>query len=123
MDDNFNIDSLIEDFTRNAVLQIIKDNWDYFCEVGAVRPMPDFEFCIDTENAKAICCCQPKYGVHEANIMSKQISDLEHNICLETVLDREMLYYSWQLNHIRNFVPALISLFGYYVSDTELLVL
>ena len=30
LDDNFNIDSLIEDFTRNAILQIIKDNWDFF---------------------------------------------------------------------------------------------
>ena len=41
--------------------------------------MLDFEFCINTGNAKAICCHQPKYGVHEEKIMSKQISDLEHN--------------------------------------------
>ena len=71
LDDNFNIDSLIEDFTRNAVLQIIKDNWDSFCEVVSARPMLDFEFCINNGNAKAICCHQPKYGVHEAKIMSK----------------------------------------------------
>ena len=66
-------------FTRNAVLQIIKDNWDYFCEIGAVWPMLDFKFCIDTRNAKAICCLQPKDGVREPKIMSKQISDLEHD--------------------------------------------
>ena len=41
--------------------------------------MLDFEFYIDPGNAKATCCRQPKYGVHEGNIMSKQISDLEHN--------------------------------------------
>ena len=79
LDDNFNIDSLTDDFTRNAVLQIIKDNWDSFCEVGVARSILDFEFCIGTRNSKAICCRQPKYGVHEAKIMSKQISDLEHN--------------------------------------------
>ena len=79
LDDNFNISSMTGDSTRKAVLQIIKDNWDSFCEVGAVWPMLDFEFCINTGNAKAICCHQPKYGVHEEKIMSKQISDLEHN--------------------------------------------
>ena len=79
LDNNFNIGSTIDDSTRNAVIQIIKDNWDSFCEVGAARPMLDFEFCIDTGDAKPTCCRQPKYGVHEGKIMSKQISDLENN--------------------------------------------
>ena len=30
MDDNFNIDSMTDDFTRQAYLQIIKDSWDSF---------------------------------------------------------------------------------------------
>ena len=60
------------------VLQIIKDNWDSLWEVRAVRPMLNFEFWIDTENKKAICCHQPKYRVYEAKIVSKQISYLEN---------------------------------------------
>ena len=79
LDNNFNIGSTTDESNRNAVIQIIKDNWDSFCEVGAARPMLDFEFCIDTGDAKPTCCRQPKYGVHEGKIMSKQISDLENN--------------------------------------------
>ena len=56
LDDNFNIDSMTDDFTHKTVLQIIKDDWDYFCKVGAARPMLDFKFCIDTGNAELICC-------------------------------------------------------------------
>ena len=79
LDGNFNIGSTTDDFTCKAVLQIIKDNWDSFCVVGAARPMLDSEFCIDNGKAKATCCHQPKYGVHEVKIMSKQSSNLEHN--------------------------------------------
>ena len=68
LDDNFNIDSMTDDFTHKVFLQIIKYNWDYFCEVGAARPMLDFEFCIDIGNIKTICSRQPKYGVHKAKI-------------------------------------------------------
>ena len=56
LDPNFNIGFMIEDFTHKAVQQIIKDNWDSVCEVGVARPMLDFEFYIDTGNAKATCC-------------------------------------------------------------------
>ena len=31
LDDNFNIGFMTDYFIRNAVLQIIKDNWDSFC--------------------------------------------------------------------------------------------
>ena len=79
LDENFNIDIMTDDFTRKAVLQIMKDNWDSFCEVGAARPMLDFEFCINTGNVKEIYCRQPEYSVYEAKIIWKQIADLENN--------------------------------------------
>ena len=82
LDDNFNIDFMTDDFTRKAVLHIIKDNWHYFCDVGSVQSILAFEFFIDTRNAKETCCRQSKYSVHEAKIMSKQISDLENNKCI-----------------------------------------
>ena len=53
---NVNIDSMTDNFTRQYFLQIIKDSWDYFCEVGASQSMLDFEFCINTGNAKTIGC-------------------------------------------------------------------
>ena len=96
LDDNCNIDSMTDDFSGTAVPQIIMDNWDSFCEVGTARSMLDSEFCIDTGNAKTICCRQPKYGVHETKIMSKQIYLLEKKTNgLETVWDHGVLYYSW----------------------------
>ena len=82
LDNNFNIGSMTDVFTRKAVLHMIKDNWDYFCDVRSVQLILDFEFFIDTGNAKATCCRQSKYSVHEAKIMSKQISDLENNKCI-----------------------------------------
>ena len=79
LDNNFNIDSMTDNFTRQAILQIIEDNWDSFCEIGTSRPMLDFEFCIDTGYAKAFYCRQPTYGVHEENIIPWHISQLENN--------------------------------------------
>ena len=43
---------MIDSYTRRAALQIIKDNWDYFCEAGAARSMLDFEFYIVTGGVK-----------------------------------------------------------------------
>ena len=33
LDDSFNIDYMTDNFTCQVILQLIKDNWDYFCEV------------------------------------------------------------------------------------------
>jgi len=41
--------------------------------------MPDFEFYIDTNDAKAIYYRQPTYGVHDAKIIAYHISQLESN--------------------------------------------
>ena len=76
LEDKFIIDFTTDDFTRRAVLQIIHDNWDSFIQLRATRPMLDFEFVIDTGDAKAVCYRQPTYGVYEANIMVDYISQL-----------------------------------------------
>ena len=57
-DDNFNIASTVFDSIHQAVIQIIHNNWISFCEIEISLPMLDFEFCIDTGNAKAVCCRQ-----------------------------------------------------------------
>ena len=85
--------------------------------------MLDIEFCIDTRSTKAICCCQPKYGVHEANIMSKQISDLEHNKWIRDCTGPWGALLLLAAKPHQNLVPTLISLFGDFVSVTELLIL
>ena len=58
---------------KHAILTIIQDNWDSFCEEGTSRPMFDFEFCIDTGASKPVCCHQPSYGIHERKIIDKHI--------------------------------------------------
>ena len=52
----FVIDSRTNDSIRRSVLQIKHDNWDSFYQVGIKRLMLNFEFCIDTRDAKAVCC-------------------------------------------------------------------
>ena len=41
--------------------------------------MLNFEFFIDTGDAKDVCCRQPTYGVREAKNMIKHITQLEDN--------------------------------------------
>ena len=55
-DDNFNIDSMTDTSTHQAVLQLIEHNWGSFCEGGALRPMLDFEFCIDNRLIVKVVC-------------------------------------------------------------------
>ena len=44
-----------------------------------MRPILEFEFCLNTGNSPLVCCRQPVYGFHENKIMTKQIADLEAN--------------------------------------------
>ena len=81
--------------------------------------MLDFEFCIDTGNAKTTCCRQPKYGVHEGKIMSKNISNLEHNNWIRDCTGPWGALILLAANHARIRVHTLISLFGDYVLVTE----
>ena len=74
-----NISSPNQKLVPIPVIQIIHDNWDSFYEVRTARPMIDFEFYIDTGDAKAVCCRQPTYGIHKGKIMTEHISQLENN--------------------------------------------
>ena len=64
-------------FTRRVGLQIIHDNWNFFCQVGSTRLMLDIKFCINTWDIKAVCCRHLTYGVHDAKIVVDHISQLE----------------------------------------------
>ena len=79
LDDNFIIESIIDDFIRRAALQIMRANWDSFCQVIAVRLILDFKFCIDTGEAKDMFCRQSTYIVYESKIIVDYISQLEAN--------------------------------------------
>jgi len=56
---------------------IIHRYWDSFIAIGVSRPVVNYEFCIDTGTSKPIACRPPRYGVHESQIMTKQLADLE----------------------------------------------
>ena len=73
------INASMDPSINHAIITIIKDNWDSFCEEGASRPLFDFEFSIDTGDSKHVCCRQPSYGIHERKIMDKHIHILETN--------------------------------------------
>ena len=77
MDNNFNIALTVTKSTHQVVIQILHDNWDSFYEVGVVRSILDFDFGIDTRDAKAVCYCQPAYGVCETKIVIEHITQLE----------------------------------------------
>ena len=76
---DFYIDASIKTNIRQSILNIIKDNWDSFCEQGASCPIFDFEFCLDTCDTPSVCCRQPVYGVHERKIITAYIKVLEDN--------------------------------------------
>ena len=61
-----NITTIIQD----AILRIIRDNWDAFDKQGVNRPVIGYEFCIDTGGSSPVCCRLPKYGIHESKVMT-----------------------------------------------------
>ena len=64
---------------QDAILRIIRDNWDAFDEQGVNRPVIGYEFCIDTSGSPPVCCRLPKYGIHESKVMTTQIQALENS--------------------------------------------
>ena len=55
----------------------MKSDWDSFCERRVLRPILDFESCIDTGDFTPVCCRQPNYGFRERKIMNHYITTLE----------------------------------------------
>jgi len=58
---------------------IIQRHWDAFASDSVCRPVLDYEFHIDTGDAKPIACRPPRYGIHESAIIMEQIAVTRHN--------------------------------------------
>jgi len=69
--------------TSDTITNLVIKYWDCFCEEGARRTIFDYEFAIDTGNAKPVCCRKQPYGPHEAVIIMKHIHDLLANDWIE----------------------------------------
>ena len=55
--------------------------------------MLDFKLCIDTGDAKAVCCRQSVYGIHEGKFMTDHIFQLEITTGYAIALDHGDLFY------------------------------
>jgi hypothetical protein len=62
-----------------AIVTIIQQYWDCFCNDGAKRTILGYEFAIDTGNHTPVCCKKPQYGPHESRIIMDNIETLKHN--------------------------------------------
>ena len=71
--DNIKIDKGIPSNIRKKVISSIQHYWDAFDEDGVSRPV------IDTGASSPVYCRLPRYGIHKAKIMDKQIKTLEDN--------------------------------------------
>ena len=66
-------DDSIDDNTRRVIVNIIKKYWDCFVQDGTHRPILGYEFGIDTDGAKPVCCRKPSYGPHDSKIIMAQV--------------------------------------------------
>ena len=64
-------------------LSMIKRHWDVFAEEGLRRPILGFECRVDTGDVKPVCCKPPRYGPHEAKIMTDLVDKLRDNGLVE----------------------------------------
>jgi hypothetical protein len=69
-----------------AVLNIIKNYWDVFCAEGIRRHIHGFTFRVDTGTAAPVACKNPRYGPHEAQIITQMTEKLLHNGLVEPAL-------------------------------------
>ena len=61
---------------KTRLTSVIHQYWDSFAPEGVSRPVLDYEFCIDTGDAKPVACRPPRYGIHESQIIDEQLTDL-----------------------------------------------
>ena len=64
---------------RDAILSVVKKNWDAFDKQGVSRSILGNEFGVDTGASPPVCCQLPRYGIHESKIMTEQIEPLDKN--------------------------------------------
>ena len=73
----------IDTESRLAITNTIKEFWDCFAQEGAIRPILGYEFGIDTDGAKPVCCRKPSYGPYESIIIMEQVTQLKANGWIE----------------------------------------
>ena len=73
------VDTTIDTYTHEAIMNIIKKYWDCFVKEGAQRLILRYEFGIDTGGAKPVCCRKPSYGPFESKVIMEQVSQLKSN--------------------------------------------
>ena len=71
------------DALRPQILQLIKKYWDVFAQEGLKNHIRGFICHIDTGNAQPVCCKIPRYGPHEARVITKLARGLEENGLVE----------------------------------------
>ena len=68
---------------RSTITQIIKKWWDCFCEEGIRKHIRGFVCRVDTGDVPPVCCRVPRYGPHEAQVISRLVDHLESNGLIE----------------------------------------
>ena len=64
---------------RPPILELIKQYWDVFATEGLKHHIRGFVCHIDTGNAQPVCCQVPRYGPHEARVITQLARGLEEN--------------------------------------------
>jgi hypothetical protein len=68
---------------RPCMSELIKRYWDVFAQEGLKNHIRGFECHIDTGNAQPVCCKIPRYGPHEARVITQLARGLEDNGLIE----------------------------------------
>ncbi len=68
---------------QKPVRKIIEEYWDVFAEEGIKKPIRGYQFNIDTGAGAPVCCKKPRYGPHEAAIITKLATQMEANGLIE----------------------------------------
>ena len=68
---------------RPEITEIIKRHWDVFAPEGLKNHIRGFVCHIDTGTAQPVCCNIPRYGPHEARVITQLTRGLEANGLIE----------------------------------------
>ena len=68
---------------REPITKLIKEYWDVFAPEGLKQHIRGFVCHIDTGNATPVCCNIPRYGPHEARVITELTRGLEANGLIE----------------------------------------
>ena len=68
--DNLQLEDCPAQF-REQVTTVVKKFWDEFVLEGMQTTMRGYKFNIDTGTAKPVCCKAPRYGPHEARVITR----------------------------------------------------